>query len=365
MIGDGAQRTVLSLGLMSGTSLDGVDAALLSTDGETAGSAGAALTVPYPDELRRAIRAVLGGQGPVAEVERELTLFHAEVAQTLLARAGSPEVAVVGFHGHTILHQPDKRRTWQIGDGALLAEKLGIPVVNDFRSADVAAGGHGAPLMPAFHAALATGAERPLAVLNIGGVANVTWIGRDGAMLAFDTGPGNALVDDWILHHTGELYDKDGAMAAQGTVDTAAVDRFLAHPYFAKKPPKSLDRDDFRLWADSLMAGKGIADGAATLAAFTIAAVAAARQWLPEAPGTWLVCGGGRYNATLMNGMRRSLHTTVEAVESRGWDGDALEAQGFAYLAVRSLLNLPLSWPGTTGAPEPMKGGKVHHPSLK
>lgn len=362
MIGDGAQRSVLSLGLMSGTSLDGVDAALLMTDGETAGSAGHALTVPYPDELRRAIRSVLGGEGPVAEVERALTLFHAEVAETLLARAGSPEVAVVGFHGHTILHQPDKRRTWQIGDGALLAEKLGIPVVNDFRSADVAAGGHGAPLMPAFHAALATGAERPLAVLNIGGVANVTWIGADGAMLAFDTGPGNALVDDWILHHTGELYDKDGAIAARGTPDGEAVDRFLAHPYFAKKPPKSLDRDDFRVWADSLVAGKNVADGAATLAAFTIAAIASARQWLPAAPGTWLVCGGGRLNATLMAGLRQSLRANVEAVESRGWDGDALEAQGFAYLAVRSLLNLPLSWPGTTGAPEPMKGGRVHHP---
>jgi anhydro-N-acetylmuramic acid kinase len=356
-------KNVLSLGLMSGTSLDGVDAALLMTDGETAGSAGHALTVPYPDELRRAIRSVLGGQGPVAEVERDLTLFHVEVARQLLARAGQPEVAVIGFHGHTILHQPDKRRTWQIGDGALLAEQLGIPVVNDFRSADVAAGGHGAPLMPAFHAALATGAERPLAVLNIGGVANVTWIGSDGAMLAFDTGPGNALVDDWILHHTGDLYDKDGALAAQGTPHADAIERFLAHPYFAKKPPKSLDRDDFRVWADSLVAGQGVADGAATLAAFTVAAVAAARQWLPEAPATWLVCGGGRHNATLMAGLRRSLHATVEAVETRGWDGDALEAQGFAYLAVRSLLNLPLSWPGTTGAPEPMKGGRVHRPS--
>jgi anhydro-N-acetylmuramic acid kinase len=362
MIGNGAQRTVLSLGLMSGTSLDGVDAALLMTDGETAGSAGEAVTVPYPDALRRSIRAVLGGQGPVAEVERDLTLFHAEVANALMDKAGRPDVAVIGFHGHTILHQPDKRRTWQIGDGALLAETLGIPVVNDFRSADVAAGGHGAPLMPAFHAALANGADRPLAVLNIGGVANVTWIGADGAMLAFDTGPGNALVDDWILHHTGDLYDKDGAVAAQGQADAAAVDRFLAHPFFSRKPPKSLDRDDFRVWADTLVAGKNILDGAATLSAFTIAAIGAARAWLPEAPGTWLVCGGGRHNATLMSGLRRSLRATVEAVESRGWDGDALEAQGFAYLAVRSLLNLPLSWPGTTGAPEPIVGGRVHRP---
>ena len=355
-------NNLLSLGLMSGTSLDGVDAALLLTDGETAGSAGDALTMPYPDSLRRAIRASLGGVGPVAEVERDMTLFHAEVAKTLLARAGNPEVAVVGFHGHTILHQPDKRKTWQIGDGALLAQKLGITVVNDFRSADVAAGGHGAPLLPAFHAALATGSERPLAVLNIGGVANVTWIGRDGSILAFDTGPGNALVDDWILHHTGELYDKDGAIAALGTADLDAVDRFLAHPYFARKPPKSLDRDDFRVWAASLIAGKDVRDGAATLAAFTVAAVAAARQWLPEAPGTWLVCGGGRHNGTLMNGLRRSLHTSVDAVETRGWDGDAMEARGFAYLAVRSLLNLPISWPGTTGAPEPMLGGTVHRP---
>jgi len=362
MIGDGAQRTLLSLGLMSGTSLDGVDAALLLTDGETAGSAGESLTVPYPDALRRAIRASLGGFGPVEEVERDLTLFHAEVAETLLARAGKPEVAVVGFHGHTILHQPDKGRTWQLGDGALLAERLRIPVVNDFRSADVAAGGHGAPLMPAFHAALANGAERPLAVLNVGGVANITWIGSDGSLLAFDTGPGNALVDDWILHHTTELYDKDGEIAARGQTDAAAVERFLAHPYFARRPPKSLDRDDFRVWADSLVAGKNVVDGAATLTAFTVAAISAAREWLPEAPGTWLVCGGGRHNATLMAGLRWSLHATVEPVEARGWDGDALEAQGFAYLAVRSLLNLPLSWPGTTGAPKPMIGGRVHRP---
>jgi len=352
----------LALGLMSGTSLDGVDAALLWTDGESAGAAGAAITVPYPDALRRALRSVLGGKGPVAEVERDITLFHAEAARELLRQAGDPVVEVVGFHGHTILHRPEQRQTWQIGDGALLAELLGVPVVNDFRSADVAAGGQGAPLMPAFHCALASHHERPLVVLNIGGVANVTWIGGDGAMLAFDTGPGNALIDDWILRHTGERFDEGGRIAAAGTADEAAVADFLTHPYFASKPPKSLDRDDFRALVSALTEGLDLAAGAATLASFTVAAVAAAARWFPEPARTWLVCGGGRHNAALMRGLRQSLDGSVEPAESHGWSGDALEAQGFAYLAVRSLKGLPLSWPGTTGVPEPMTGGRLHRP---
>jgi anhydro-N-acetylmuramic acid kinase len=354
----------LALGLMSGTSLDGVDAALLLTDGESAGAAGAAVTVPYPDDLRRALRSVLGGVGPVAEVERAMTLFHAEVAKDLLRKAGNPAVEIIGFHGHTVLHQPERRRTWQIGDGRLLAELLGIPVVNDFRSADVAAGGQGAPLIPAFHGALAEGKPRPLAVVNIGGVANVTWIGSDGAMLAFDTGPGNAPIDDWISHHTGERFDADGRLAAQGTADPAKVRDFLAHPYFARRPPKSLDRDDFQGRIASLVAGLGVADGAATLAAFTIAAIEQASRWFPEAVSTWLVCGGGRHNGALMEGLRRALDASVDPVERHGWSGDALEAQGFAYLAVRSVKGLPLSWPGTTGAPEPITGGRLHRPPV-
>ncbi len=357
---------MLSLGLMSGTSLDGVDAALIRTDGHAVSEHGAALTLPYPAWLRSRLRGVLGGNGPVAEVEREVTLFHAEAVDALLRQAGLPAsaVAVVGFHGHTILHRPKERRTWQIGDGSLLAERLGLPVVNDFRSADVAAGGQGAPLVPVFHAALAAPLEQPLAILNLGGVANVTWIGEDGRLLAFDTGPGNALIDDWALHHTGQPVDENGALAAAGRADGAALAEFCAHPYFAGPPPKSLDRDDFRQLAHRLTDSLSAEDGAATLTAFTIAAVDMARRHLPAAPRRWLVCGGGRRNPQVMAGLRRALSVPVDAVDAVGWDGDALEAQAFAFLAVRSLKRLPLTWPSTTGAPRPLCGGRLHRPAL-
>jgi anhydro-N-acetylmuramic acid kinase len=356
---DGAK---LALGLMSGTSLDGVDAALLLTDGESAGQAGEALTVPYPDQLRHRLRSVLGGLGPVQEVERDITLFHAEVVQKLLGNAGRPQVEIVGFHGHTVLHQPQQGRTWQIGDGALLASLLGIPVINDFRSADVAAGGQGAPLLPAFHGALAQAVERPLAILNIGGVANVTWIGGDGTLLAFDTGPGNAMIDDWVLRHSGAHYDEGGKVAASGEANLETVNRFLNHAYFDRKPPKSLDRDDFQQHAAGLVEGLALANGAATLSAFTISAIEQAARWFPQPAQAWLVCGGGRHNAALMQGLRRALGVSVEPVEKFGWSGDMIEAQGFAYLAVRSLKGLPLSWPGTTGVPQAMTGGRLHRP---
>lgn len=347
---------------MSGTSLDGVDAALLVTDGETVRWTGPALTLPYPDELRRSLRGVLGGHGPVAEVGRAVTLYHAEAVRMLLEGAGlAPgQVDVIGFHGHTILHRPQERRTWQIGDGALLAEVTGIAVVDDFRSADVAAGGQGAPLVPVFHAGLAAGLDLPVAVLNLGGVGNVTWVGEDGRLLAFDTGPGNALIDDWALHHTGRPVDADGALARAGTADAAVVARFAAHPYFARRPAKSLDRDDFRAFAEGLVQGMAAADGAATLTEFTAVAVALALPHLPEPPRRWLVCGGGRRNPAVMTALCRRLGVPVEAVEAVGWDGDALEAQAFAYLAVRSQRGLPLTFPETTGGPRPCQGGRLH-----
>ncbi|OIQ87560.1 anhydro-N-acetylmuramic acid kinase [mine drainage metagenome] len=353
--------SLLSLGLMSGTSLDGVDAALIRTDGETVAALGAALTVPYPPELRQGLRGVLGGQGPVAAVERALTLFHAEAVRRLLAEAGltAPQVDVLGFHGHTILHRPQQGETWQIGDGALLAARTGISVVHDFRSDDVRGGGQGAPLVPVFHRALAAGLERPLALLNLGGVGNVTWIGEGEDLLAFDTGPGNALLDDWALRHTGQPLDRGGALAAQGTVQQAAVRAFLDHPYFARRPPKSLDRDDFAALAGRLTEGLSPEDGAATLAALTVAAVAAAAGHLPQPPRRWLVCGGGRHNPVLMAGLAQALAAPVAAVDGEGWNGDALEAQAFAFLAVRSLRGLPLTFPGTTGAPRPLGGGRL------
>jgi anhydro-N-acetylmuramic acid kinase len=291
----------------------------------------------------------------VSATER-LTAYHLQAVQAL----GRP-ADLIGFHGQTILHQPHRRRTWQIGDAATLAHRLGIPVAHDFRSADVAAGGQGAPFVPVYHAALAAGLPRPMAVLNIGGVANVTWIGGDGALLAFDTGPGNGPLDDWVFRHTGQAFDQDGALARSGRVDSDVLARLLAHSYFGLPGPKSLDRLDFgKALAESGLSGLSAADGAATLARFTVASIAAAK--FPEPPRHWLVCGGGRLNPTLMDGLRQSLGTTVEPVESVGWNGDALEAQCFGFLAARVVSGLPLSYPSTTGVPEPMRGGRIAEP---
>jgi anhydro-N-acetylmuramic acid kinase len=356
---------IWALGLMSGTSLDGVDAAVIRTDGETVAETGPALTIAYDSDLRERIRAVLGDSlaRTSAEVARAVTLAHAETVKALLAKSGFPVAALklIGFHGHTILHRPDAGITRQIGDGALLAQMLGVPVVNDFRTADVVAGGQGAPLVPLFHRALAQGLETPLAVLNLGGVGNVTWIGGPGddEILAFDTGPGNALIDDWVLRHTGRAFDENGAIAASGTVNQVALAALLTNPFFNRQPPKSLDRNHFNI---TVLAGLPVNDGAATLAAFTAASVARAREHLPAAPKRWLVTGGGRHNAALMKALRQALSAPVDSVETVGWDGDALEAQAFAFLAVRSLRGLPLSLPRTTGVGRPMPGGQLHWP---
>lgn len=354
--------TMLALGLMSGTSLDGVDAALVVTDGVAVERLGPALTMAYEPERRERLRSVLGGVGPVDEVERDITHFHAETVAKLLEVNGlaAAEIDVIGFHGHTISHRPHERHTCQIGDGKLLAELTGIPVVNDFRSADVAAGGQGAPLVPVFHRALAAGIARPVAVLNLGGVGNVTWIGEDDSLLAFDTGPGNALIDDWALAHTGRPVDEGGALARLGAAQSGAVARFASHPFFARTPPKSLDRDDFRQFAQGLVVGLDAADGAATLTAFTARAAGLARAHFPKPAVRWLVCGGGRHNPAVMAALRGEFNVPVEAVETVGWDGDALEAQAFAYLAVRSIRGLPLTFPETTGGPRPLSGGRFH-----
>ena len=233
-----------------------------------------------------------------------------------------------------------------------------MPVAHDFRSADIAAGGQGAPLAPVYHAALAANLPKPLAVLNIGGVANVTLIGRGGEILAFDTGPGNGPLDDWCARHTGQPFDTDGALARSGRADQAVLARLLADPYFAAPAPKSLDRLDFgRALAASGLDRLSASDGAATLAAFTIRSIAAAR--FPEPPARWLVCGGGRHNPVLMDGLRRTLGVAVEPVESEGWDGDALEAQCFGFLAARVANGQPITFPSTTGVPIAMIGGRI------
>jgi len=348
---------------MSGTSLDGVDAAWLETDGHRVSAFGPSLTLPYDTELRRDLRTILD-LAPTLSVDdprlvsavKRLTEYHARAVLELREPAD-----LIGFHGQTILHQPDKGRTWQIGDATLLARRTGLPVAHDFRSADVAAGGQGAPLAPVYHAALADALPKPLAVLNIGGVANVTWIGCDGSLLAFDTGPGNGPLDDWVARHTGNPFDRDGTLAADGHIHDDVLGRLLLHPYFSRAAPKSLDRLEFSAALEaSELHTLSPADGAATLVAFTVAAVA--RAWLPAPPLRWLVCGGGRHNTTLIRGLRAALRAPVEAAEVDGWNGDALEAQCFGFLAVRAAAGLPLSFPGTTGVSGPTAGGQFAYP---
>ncbi len=350
-----------AIGLMSGTSADGVDAALIETDGVGVRKTGASLTLAYPAALRRALLDLMrdpARAGADATLEPAVTDANAAAVRALLDHAGLPasSVDVVGMHGQTVLHRPAARFTRQLGDGPSLQRMLGIPVVNRFRHADVASGGQGAPLAPVFHRALAQGLPGPLAVLNLGGVANVTFVAGD-LLLAFDTGPASALLDDWVGRHTGAAFDEDGRIARSGAVDAGVLASLLADPFFDQAPPKSLDRNAFSLAA---VDGLSVSDGAATLAAFTVHSVARARAHLPAAPSRWLVGGGGRHNAMLMAGLRATLGAAVDPVEAVGWDGDALEAQAFGFMAVRSLYGLPLSFPGTTGVPWPMPGGELH-----
>lgn len=349
------------IGLMSGTSLDGIDAALIRTDGLDFVEQVAFLSVPYEPSVRDALRACLGlsadPDGRVALAETLMTDAHAGVVKNLLAlsHVRADQVDLIGFHGQTIFHDPANRFTWQIGDGAALAKDTGIAVINDFRTNDVKAGGQGAPLVPIYHAALSQELPKPLAILNIGGVSNVTVIQNDGSVLAFDTGPGNALINDWVRQHTGAEYDVDGVQALKGHVDGAALSRLLQNPFFAEKPPKSLDRN---AWNIAFLNGLSLEDGAATLTAFTAQSIEQALAHLPEQPKAWYVTGGGRLNPAIMDNLRAVLKAPVAAVEDIGWDGDALEAQAFAYLAVRSKLGLPFSYPTTTAVPRPMTGGR-------
>jgi anhydro-N-acetylmuramic acid kinase len=354
---------MLVIGLMSGTSLDGVDAAVLETDGETVARFGKALSLPYDPTLRADLRRILDlaprlapDDALLASAVTRLTARHVEAVEALETKA-----ELIGFHGQTILHDPAARRTWQVGDAAALARATGMPVAHAFRAADVAAGGQGAPFAPAYHQALAAGLERPLAVLNLGGVANVTFIGRDGSLLACDTGPASGPLDDWTQRHMGVPYDRDGELAASGWVDSAVLARLLADPYFPRPAPKSLDRLAFSaLIAASGVDGLSREDGAATLLAFTVEAVARTR--LPDVPRRWLVTGGGRHNKALMAALAARLRVPVEPVEAVAWDGDMLEAQCFGFLAARVARGLPLSFPGTTGVPHPLPGGRITRP---
>ena len=347
------------IGLMSGTSMDGIDAAFLKTDGLCHVEAGEAITVPYTEDLRKQISEVVTSCKVSKTIEELVTVIHAEVITQLLnkKKSSSNEIDLIGFHGHTIYHNPDIRKTLQIGDGELLAKLTGVDVVCDFRSNDVMHGGQGAPLVPLYHRAVASQLAKPLAILNLGGVANITWLGHEDELLAFDTGPGNALLDDFMNFRLGEKQDTGGKMALSGNVDQSILATLLEHPYFSQNSPKSLDRNEFDLTPVLKLSQ---ADGAATLCAFTAEAVAKSFVLLPEPPKLWLVTGGGRYNLALMRELTSRLGTEVKPVEDVGWDGDAIEAQAFGYLALRSVKGLPLSLPSTTGVPSPTSGGVLH-----
>lgn len=360
-------------GLMTGTVLDGnIDVALIRTDGERVVDFGPYALVPYPGEitamLQRCLHEAQGwgfeGAEPAvfAQAERALTQAQSAAVLQVVQDAGldPAEIGAIGFHGQTVLHRPPAQgvpgATRQLGDGALMARITGVDVVYDLRRADVAAGGQGAPLAPVYHAALleAVGADQSTAVLNLGGVGNLSWRGAEGEIVGFDTGPANAPINDFLrARGLGEM-DRDGALALSGAVDEALLAQRLQHPYLAQAFPKSLDRFDFGFdWVAAL----SDADGAATLTAFSAAAVGRALDLLPHRPARLIVCGGGRHNPALMQALERWAQVQVVSADAVGWRGDAIEAECFAFLAVRSLRGLPLSFPTTTGVPGPTRGG--------
>ncbi len=349
------------VGTISGTSADGIDLAEIETDGRSVARFGAAATTPYAYETRAAIlEAVAAGPSDRSgwdEIARLVTRDHADAIGGFLADHNlRPDLVV--FHGQTVWHDPARGETVQLGDGQALADQLGISVAGTLRQADMDAGGEGAPLVPVYHQALSFGLPQPLCFLNIGGVSNLTYV--DGSQLmAFDIGPGNALLDDWVRDHQAGDYDPSGSISAKGTVDTGWLSGALSHPFFSRPGPKSLDRNAFAL---DLPDGTSLEDGAATLVAFTADAIAGAEKLCPKVPELWLVCGGGRLNETLMAALADRLQGKVVATEAYGLDGDALEAQCMAFLGARLKAGLPTSFPETTGAREPVVGGQLYHP---
>lgn len=364
-----------AIGLMSGTSMDGIDLAMLRTDGENAVTRGPSLFVPYEAAFRRRIEAALDDAraivrrderpGDLAALEEEITRRHAEAVARFLhdAPSGWGRPDIIGFHGQTVLHRPQVGVTVQLGDGPLLAGLTGLPVVFDMRSNDMAFGGQGAPLVPAYHAALVASLpadlrqKRPVAFVNIGGISNVTYVPVDGDPVAFDSGPGNTLIDQWVSRQGGVPFDAGGAIASEGGVAEAVLSAYLDNPFFQKSGPKSLDRNDFTL---EPARGLELADGARTLAAVSAEAILRAAEHMPEPPRLWIVCGGGRKNPHIVGDLRAGAERAgaeVIAAEDAGFDGDAMEAEAWAYLAVRSRRGLPLTFPTTTGCRQAVTGG--------
>jgi anhydro-N-acetylmuramic acid kinase len=351
---------------MSGTSLDGIDVALIKTDGNNVVHRGPSRSYAFEADQRGMLRDAIelaktlcdrhARPGELAAIEWALTEWHVAAVQSFCRECGltDSEIDLIGFHGQTVIHRPEKHLTVQLGDGPLLARRLNKPLIYDLRAADVAAGGEGAPLVPAYHRALAGSLkERPVAFVNIGGVANVTWIGGYDELLAFDTGPGNALLDDWAKKHTGQSSDRDGRLALAGRADEKTVAQFLDNEFFEQRPPKSLDRNSF---SGLPVEGLNPQDGAATLVEVTAAAIALGANWFPQSAKAWIICGGGRRNPAIMQALSRRL-PRVRSAEEMALDGDAVEAEAWAYLAVRSREGLPITYPQTTGVPIPMTGG--------
>jgi anhydro-N-acetylmuramic acid kinase len=366
------------LGFMSGTSLDAVDMAVLETDGETIQALGPSGESKLDPGVRALVQKATddarawawGAPEPdsFAPAAKAVAEEHLRAARGFMAEHGisAADLDLAGFHGQTVWHEPPGRtrvegRTVQLGDAALLAKGLGLPVAYDFRTADVAAGGQGAPLAPVYHDAIRrwSGLEAPLAVLNLGGVGNITHVARDGALIAFDTGPANGMIDRWVQSKTDKRLDEDGALALAGRVRKDIVAAYLDHPYFQAKGAKSLDRYDFTL---DRVAGLSLEDGAATLTAFAACAVALGVENCPEKPRRIVVSGGGRRNPVLLDWIAEYVSIPVEPGEAHGWRGDAVEAEAFAYLAARTARGLPISFPGTTGVPAPMTGGRIVQP---
>ena len=367
-------KPYIALGLMSGTSLDGIDAAFIETDGENILSFGPSLCVPYPDTalLKETIEAALmwGFEGPEPEIFNRASeyLDRAHIRAARRICAAHPDwarrLAVIGYHGQTVLHYPAHDgfmgRTLQLGDGAALAQEFGVPCVYDFRSADVEAGGQGAPLAPIYHEALCRSSMffNRVAVVNIGGVSNVTLIDPEADLRATDCGPGNGPLDSWVQKHGRGNYDKDGALSLGGQVREDLIDQWLKRDFFTRPMPRSADRYDFDVLDE--LDGLSLKDGAATLAAFCVQGIA--RDVKDFAPETVIICGGGRHNPAIMQGLADSIDAKIMSSEDVVWDGDGLEAQAFGFLAVRSLRGLPISFKGTTGVARDMRGGVVAKP---
>ncbi len=367
---------VWAVGLMTGTVLDGnIDVALIKTDGVDVFEFGAYCLSPYSsstiDLLREAVDRArqwqFNGAEPdvFGEATKQLTLEQSHAVQELLGESGlaAADVGVVGFHGQTVLHHPpvdmQLGQTRQLGDGSLMAATLGIPVVNDFRTEDMQCGGHGAPLCAIYHQALlqqvSAGPEK--AVLNLGGIGNLSWWDGVSKLVAFDTGPANAPINDFVRRHTAGKMDVDGQLAASGRVNEEKLHQHLSHAYFHKGFPKSLDRFDF---SSSMAEGESLEDGVALLTAFSAAAVGKGLDLLPNRPREVIVCGGGRHNPSLLNAISKYANVIVSTAENYGWRGDAVEAECFAYLAVRAMRQLPISFPTTTGAMRAVSGGVLH-----